>query len=558
MNVDANGQLFIPFDRPLVQLLTPDEIVDRADEELIRKMFEDKRFELKPNGFHPQDVGDYIAMWANTRPDGGIIVVGIRNDKIVEGCGGIHPKRLNELEKAGSVFAADAVYDVKRVAVHRDKDDAADFVLMYRVKYHRTRVVRIPKGKVFIRIGDEKRELKNSDEIRLLQEEKGEVHFERERCQSLRWPEHFDQSAISAFVDAVHRAKSWDDVHATEDVLSLAQLGEIVDDKFVPYIACALVFAIDPRREVPGARIRFLRFEGEAEGHGDRWNAVQDKIIDGTVPQQIKQIDALLRTQLRTFSKLGPDGKFYTSKEYPEFAWQEAIVNACVHRSYGNGLRNTPTFVKMFDDRLVIESPGPFPPFVNPANFTHVPRNPYLMDAMYYLDFVKMAHEGTRRMRSSMIDFKLPEPEWKQRDGKGDPEPERQHYTVVVTLRNDKKQRKVWVDSDVAHILGTRIASTLDEDEKRIVNFIAENDRINVTQAARVTGGRWATTKQLLVSLEDRGIVKRVKRPELIRDAQSFYTLNGPPVSTSTPIEVPAAAESSAPRRRRRRRSEKS
>jgi hypothetical protein len=33
-----------------------------------------------------------------------------------------------------------------------------------------------------------------------------------------------------------------------------------------------------------------------------------------------------------------------------------ALVNACVHRSYG--LTNMNIFVKMFDDKLVIEIPG--------------------------------------------------------------------------------------------------------------------------------------------------------------------------------------------------------
>jgi hypothetical protein len=62
---------------------------------------------------------------------------------------------------------------------------------------------------------------------------------------------------------------------------------------------------------------------------------------------------------LREFSKLGKDNKFYTETEYPEDAWYEAIVNACVHRSYV--LSNKVVFVKIFDDRLVVESPGGFP-----------------------------------------------------------------------------------------------------------------------------------------------------------------------------------------------------
>ena len=39
----------------------------------------------------------------------------------------------------------------------------------------------------------------------------------------------------------------------------------------------------------------------------------------------------------------------------------------------------------MFDDRLVIESPGTFPTFVTPDNIynMHAPRNPIIMNAMF-------------------------------------------------------------------------------------------------------------------------------------------------------------------------------
>lgn len=57
-------------------------------------------------------------------------------------------------------------------------------------------------------------------------------------------------------------------------------------------------------------------------------------------------------------------------------------------------------------------SPGGFPPFVTPQNIyeVHHPRNPTLMQAMAYLDYVKCAHEGTRRIRQTMADMELPTP----------------------------------------------------------------------------------------------------------------------------------------------------
>ena len=76
----------------------------------------------------------------------------------------------------------------------------------------------------------------------------------------------------------------------------------------------------------------------------------------------------MIGSQLREFTRLESDGKFYTASEYPQDAWYEAVVTACVHRSYN--LKNMNIFVKMFDDRLVVESPGGFPPLVTQRIFT--------------------------------------------------------------------------------------------------------------------------------------------------------------------------------------------
>ena len=62
---------------------------------------------------------------------------------------------------------------------------------------------------------------------------------------------------------------------------------------------------------------------------------------------------------MREFSYLGPDAKFVNEPDYPEFVWDEAIVNALVHRSYS--FQNVPVFVKMFDDHLDVISPGDYP-----------------------------------------------------------------------------------------------------------------------------------------------------------------------------------------------------
>lgn len=503
--------------RPIIHLLSPKEIFDSCNEDLLRQYNEDSRLEKKSSRIHSKELAEYFSMWANTHPSGGIIIVGVNKDRTFEGCALLSSRQVNEIEKTADTYCPDANYKVKRVPIKRDKDQQDDFVIVYWVDYNRTRVVAITDGRAFIRIGDSKKEVKG-EVLRHLRAEKGEVCFESEVCRLL-YPQDFDMKAIDDFVETVKSLRSWDASHKREEVLSLMHLGTISNECFSPNIALALLFSKDPRSIIPGCRIRFLRFSGETEGTGTSWNAVKDEFIDGTIPSQIEQAEQVLKSQLRNFSRLIKGGKFSIFPEYPDFSWYEAIVNACVHRSYGNGMKNMNIFVKMFDDKLVIESPGGFPPFVTPQNIynMHQPRNPYLMEAMFYLKFVKCAAEGTKRIRNEMLSMDLPEPEFKQEDIG--------NTLVRVILRNNIKQRKVWVDADVIELLGAQLASTLNENQKRCINFCAENGQISVSDTQRLTGMTWPAASKMLKGLKKQGILIHIHKKGGKRDPTARFKL---------------------------------
>ncbi len=514
------GQMLLDFEARRLSFLTPDEIFEKCDENMLRRLvIEDRRFEKKSARAQPVHLGDYFSMWANTKPEGGLVFVGITKDKTFEGCLNLGATRINELEQTAYKYCPDAKCDFKHIPIRNDNNNQSDFIVAFRVYYNGAKVVKTIKGQAFIRIGDEIRELKG-DELKDLQAEKGEIRVELEPC-NVNYPQAFDIKQINEFAETVRTIKKWELGHSKEDILELLHLGTNENGQFIPNLACLLLFANDPRSVIPGCRIRFLRFSGETEGTGPSWNAVKDEFIDGNIPSIIQQAEQILKSQLRTFSRLGKGNKFFTSPEYPEFAWFEAIVNASVHRNYGNGMKNMPIFVKMFDDHLVVESPGAFPPFVTPQNIyeTHNPRNPYLMDAMCALEFVKCAHEGTRRIRSDMIEMKLPEPIFEQ-DDKG-------HVMVRVTLRNNIKQRKVWVDADVAQMLGEQIALNLDENEKRCVNFAAEYGKISVSEAQRLTKFTWPAASKLLKGLVKKDIFESTHRKGRDRDQAARYKIRG-------------------------------
>jgi len=281
------------------------------------------------------------------------------------------------------------------------------------------------------------------------------------------------------------------------------------------------VFAKRPQRRFPGCKIRFLRFEGEVEGTGERWQPVKDlKIDDGPIPLQIAEAEQILEGQLRTFTHLGADNKFRTLPEYPKTAWYEALVNACVHRSYN--LENMNIFIRMFDDRLEIESPGGFPPLVTPENiyYTHHPRNPCLFDAMFYLQYVRAAREGARRIHESMQRYNLPQEEFLQKESG--------HPFFQVVLRNDYKKRKLLLDSEGAAFISQALFDTLSADERRAVNYVVEHHKIKPVDLMRVCQIRWHGAKRILEQLKAKGIFGAKRRKDIARDPQSYYFLKHP------------------------------
>ena len=105
-----------------------------------------------------------------------------------------------------------------------------------------------------------------------------------------------------------------------------------------------------------------------------------------------------LETHVAEHTFLGQAGKFVTRRDYPKFVIQEMVVNACCHRAYN--IRGTEIQIKMFDNRIVFESPGRLPGMVRPSNirYTHFSRNPKIAAFLKTYHYVKEYGEGVDRM----------------------------------------------------------------------------------------------------------------------------------------------------------------
>lgn len=340
-------QLNLNFGPPLPhlhQLWTPDDIFATCTEEIIQRFKEDNRVERKPGSIKQSALADYVSMWANTQPHGGITFLGVGDNGRILGCMHLHENQLNEIHTVRR-RCPDAKIEFKRVSV-KNTNGEDDFIEVMRVYYREDKLVETVSNEAFVREGDQKRLLREEEkrEIRL---NKGQLELETEKI-PLQYPNDFETGLLKAYREAYLKKRGLQlDRFTIEDVLAMSKLGKKGSGGFVPNLGCALIFARDPRQLIPGAFIRVIRYEGTEERFGSRMNVIADRVIDGPLPVQLAKAQDFISPLIRSFTRLGVDQRFETSPEFPHEAWFEAVVNAVIHRSYN--LRHMNIFVKLFE-----------------------------------------------------------------------------------------------------------------------------------------------------------------------------------------------------------------
>ncbi len=292
----------LPLEFSTLDVLTVEEIWNRATPEALQRLHEDKRIERKPAGIHAAELATYFSMWANT-VDGGLIVVGMENDGGISGCANIASK----LETHAKDQCPEARVECRRLPANR-AGGVPDYILLFRVTYNSKKVVKTAGGDAFIRVGESRRKLRH-EEIRELEADKGQVDIEQELCPSLEFPDEFDLDLLDDYITSVRTRSNYPNHLTNVEIMELRHLGKRQGQMFVPNTACVLLFAKDPLGIFPGCKIRFLRHEGEIEGTGVKWNVVKDLLVEGPIPFLIRSTNEIVGQQLREFSRLAARGR---------------------------------------------------------------------------------------------------------------------------------------------------------------------------------------------------------------------------------------------------------
>lgn len=374
--------------------------------------------EFTRSTIRPRDFAEKLVGFLNG--DGGIILVGVEDDGKITGID-LEPSKREKFEKT-----------VLETCEPRDPSPPVHFIpakvdgaqlLIAIVQPGRT--VYHTRGITFKRELDPKlskprnRRLSPQEQSDLVQS-RGQVSFEAIFEQRASESD-LDDVLIERYISQRAPGQDWRELFYNEGLVELRQR------RLIPTNACLLLFGKNPSKYLDRCDIDFARYEGTQAKVGRELNVVKRQHFSGPLPKVIEEAVAFVRGQIRTRSPL-TGLVFEEAPEYPELAWQEAIVNAVAHRDYS--LKGMPIQVRLFEDRMEVESPGKILPpntvdGLRSGKYTHNARNPRIVRCLYDFGYMRMLGEGIKRIFQEMERTYLQPPEFSE-----------PNHSVRVVLRN--------------------------------------------------------------------------------------------------------------------------
>lgn len=368
-----------------------------------------------------------------------------------------------------------------------------DRILLLHINKSIEQIIRTDNDSTWLRIGDQSAEMKG-DNLRNLEYDKNSRHYEDELHPDAA-VDDLDEELLRQYAEHIGA-----DNMSFEEVLRARGFLKNKDGQEHLTNAAVLLFSKNIYQFYPNCRIRFLRYDGVYAGVGTDINIIRDKNIEYPLLRIIDEAKAFISTQLREFTMLDvQSGKFKTVPEYPEFAWQEGIVNAVTHREYalsGNYIK-----VSMYDDRLEIESPGKLPNIVTMENIkeTRYSRNSRISRVLTEMGWVRELNEGVKRIYRDMENFFLDDPIYT--------EPEQ---SVKLTLKNNIVMRSMRQADRAAAEVGNDVWNEIDDLEKKIITFISGRGRVGRIEIEKYTRKSTKTVNNRLNHLIELGLINAI------------------------------------------------
>jgi len=403
--------------------------------------------------------------------DGGDVFVGIEDDKVDplperRWRGLPSMEEFNGLLQALQEISPQAPASMEFLVAK----DLSGYVLSIKIDKS-PQVHQTSSKEVFIRKGAQSLPLKDPDHLIALKFAKGLASYEDTAVHNVPAEIVVESSELRTFLA---------DFSPKTDALNFTVNENLLDLKTWDPKVCGLVlFAANPSAVIPTrAGVRITRYETK-EDDPERDHLAFSEAIEAPAYQLIHRTVERITSIMSGINIWTIDG-LKTASYPPEAIW-EIVVNAIIHRDYSIA---DDVHVRIFDNRIEVQSPGRLPGFVTVENILDVrySRNKQIVRTLsrYQTPPNKDMGEGLNTAFQKMKEWRLKSPTI-----------EEVQNSVVVTIPH----------------------TSLAKPEELVIEFLLKNERITNRQGRELTGIKSENAmKNVFYSLRDEGIIEMIPK----------------------------------------------
>lgn len=333
-------------------------------------------------------------------------------------------------------------------------------------------------GAIYIRNGPNSEKITSIEHMRKFFQQSDSVFFDTMPCIEFMYPDNFDSTIFKDFLQKANITGSIGEKKVLNNLRLITST-----DRFT--YAAVLMFAKDVQRFVGHSAIRCVLFKGV-----DKRYILDSKEIYGNLVEQYEEALKYIisKLNLRYDIEDQPGGRRREVLEIPETVFREALINALCHRSYYE--KGAVTMVEIYDDRVEISNPGGLIDLISEEEFGHksFSRNPLIFGLMQRVHLVEKVGSGITRMKDTMKEAKLPEPDFSMGG----------FFTVKFYRPVDFNE---WIAS---------LKEKLNEKQYNILQRLNSYPDSTVKIMAEVIGTTTRTIERNITTLKELGLLERI------------------------------------------------
>lgn len=455
--------------------------VIKIDEEKIKELYkiEENYFnDFKSKDIKPSKLSNTVSAFANA--SGGDIYLGIREE---------NKTKVKHWE--GFEHIEDANAHIQTLVSMAPLDNFLEFTFLQdvntglyvlQISVSKTKnITNASDGIPYVRHSASNLEVRTEADRKRLELDKGITSFENETVQETELEDIETSDVLSEFVKAVVPQR---------DNLSWIKKQHLYENGHLT-VAGTLLFLDEPQIFLPKrSAIKIFRYKTSGQADRDMLEGLP-LTVEGCAYQQIYTAVSKVKQIVESIKKLGTE---FESVTYPEETLHEIITNAVLHRDYSIA---TDIQIRIFDNRIEVESPGKLPGHVTTQNIldTQSARNPKIVRLINKFPNApnKDVGEGLNTAFDAMTKLRLKVPEIKETEN-----------TVLVIIKHEK----------------------LASPEELIVEYLKKHDSVKNAVGRSVTGIKSENTmKNVFYRLKKSGYIELIRGQNVWIKTEKFDEL---------------------------------